>query len=191
MRSMNVNTVNVIRPISSSTVQNATGATTEPILSAMIGEMEKMANTPTRAIAISRPMARAISLPLNHLAMAFDTVVPAISQPQPNIMNPSDAILALAGMLTHHVLSHSAKAVAWNQSVMPIYFITAPANIMLAESSPVKRTPILSRITPAMMRNPHTLRIYSDAAYVPKMSGVHPRWLSIRAWMGDITSTNI
>ena len=178
---MNVNTVNVIRPMRRSTVQNATGATTVPNLSAIIGEMENMANTPTRAMAISRPIASAISLPLNHFAIALETVVPAISQPQPKSMKPSDAILALAGMLTHHVLSQSANAVVWNHSVMPMYFITAPANIMLADSSPVKRTPILSRITPAMMRKPQTLRMYSEAAYVPKISGVHPRWLSIRA----------
>ena len=99
---MNVNTMNVIRPMSSNTVQNATGATTVPKWLAMMGEMENMANTPTRAIAISRPIARAISLPLNHLAMAFDTVVPAISQPQPKSMKPKHAILALAGRVTHH-----------------------------------------------------------------------------------------
>ena len=108
---MNVNTMNVIRPMSRRTVQNAIGATTVPNLLAMIGEIEKMANTPTRAIAISRPMARAISLPLNHLAMAFETVVPAISQPQPKSMKPKQAIFALAGSVTHQELSQSARAV--------------------------------------------------------------------------------
>ncbi len=57
-------------------------------------------------MAISRPIARAISLPLNHFAMAFDTVVPAISQPQPKIMKPSDAILALPGNAVHQLSSH-------------------------------------------------------------------------------------
>ena len=72
-----------------------------------------------RAIAISNPMAKAISLPLNHLARAFETVVPAISQPQPNIIKPSDAILALAGMDTHHELSHDSKAEPTNKELMP------------------------------------------------------------------------
>ena len=54
-------------------VQKPTGAATLPILAAMAGLMLKMANTPTRAMAISMPMARAISFPLNHLAMDLDT----------------------------------------------------------------------------------------------------------------------
>ena len=178
---MNVNTMKVIRPMSNKTVQNATGATTVPKWLAMIGEIEKIANTPTRAIAISRPIARAISLPLNHFAIAFDTVVPAISQPQPKSMKPKQAILALAGRVTHHELSQSAKAVVANQSVIPINLIKAPINIIEADNTPVKRTPILSRMTPAMMRNPSTFTIYSDAAYVPKVSGPHPFSLSIRA----------
>ena len=82
----------------SSTVQNATGATTDMSKwLAIIGESHMTAKTPRRAMAISRPIARAISLPSNHLAIAFDTVVPAISQPHPKIMNPSEAILALPG----------------------------------------------------------------------------------------------
>ena len=48
-------------------VQNPTGAETLPSLAAMTGLMEKIAKTPTRAIAISIPIARAISLPLNTL----------------------------------------------------------------------------------------------------------------------------
>ena len=74
---------------------------------------------------------------------------------------------------------------------MPTYLIAAPANIMEAERIPVKRIPILSRITPAMIRKPQTLRIYSALAYVPKISGVQPRWFSTRAWSGDMTSTNM
>ena len=108
---MKVKTMKVMRPMRRSTVQNATGATTVPKWLAMIGEIEKMANTPTRAIAISRPIARAISLPLNHFAIAFETVVPAISQPQPKSMKPKQAILALAGSVTHQELSQSARAV--------------------------------------------------------------------------------
>ena len=102
----------------SRTVQNPTGAETLPIFSAIMGEIEKMANTPTRAIAISSPIASAISLPLNHLAMALETVVPAISQPQPNIIKPKEASLALAGMEIHQESSHVAKAVPANESLM-------------------------------------------------------------------------
>ena len=64
-------------------------------------------------------MASAISLPLNHLAMAFETTVLAISQPQPKIMKPSEAILALAGIEVHHELSHVSSDVPANQSLMP------------------------------------------------------------------------
>ena len=54
--------------------------------------------TPSRANAISEPMANAISRPLNHFTMPRDTVMPAISTPQPNIMKPMAASLADAGM---------------------------------------------------------------------------------------------
>ena len=100
-------------------MQNATGATTVPIDAAIRGEIENIANTPRRAIAISSPMAKAISLPLNHFAIAFDTVVPAISHPHPKIMKPKEAILALAGMDVHHELSHCSSDVPANQSLMP------------------------------------------------------------------------
>ena len=54
--------------------------------------------TPRRANAISEPMAKAISRPLNHFTIPRETVMPAISQPQPKIMNPQAANLAEAGM---------------------------------------------------------------------------------------------
>ena len=54
--------------------------------------------TPRRARAISEPMARAISRPLNHFTIPRLTVMPAISQPQPKIMKPQAASLADAGM---------------------------------------------------------------------------------------------
>ena len=147
-----------------STTQKRIGASTLPNLSARRGEAERTANTPRRAIAISRPIARAISLPLNHFAIAFETVIPAISQPHPKIMKPREAIFALPGRATHQELSHSQKAVAWNHSVIPTYLIEAPTTIRAVERIPVKRTPILSRMIPARIRNPHTLRMYSDAA---------------------------
>ncbi len=64
------------------------------------------------------PMARAISLPSNHFAMAFDTVMPAISQPHPKIMKPKAASLAVPGISVHHESSHPHKADAVNQSLM-------------------------------------------------------------------------
>ena len=99
-------------------VQKPTEAETEPNFSAIMGEMEKMAKTPTRAMAISRPMASALSLPLNHFAMAFATVVPALSQPPPKIMKPKAANFALAGMLTHQEPSHASNPVPLNASLM-------------------------------------------------------------------------
>ena len=153
-----------MRPMRSRTVQNPTGPCTPPSLEARIGLIENTQKTPTRAIAISTPIAIAISLPLNHLAMALETVVPAISQPHPKIIKPRAAILALPGIDTHQVPSHSQKAVVWNQSVIPIYLIDAPMNIIEAESIPVKRTPILSRMIPARIRKPQTLRMYSALA---------------------------
>ena len=79
-------------------------------------------------------------------------------------MNPSDASFALPGMAVHHELSHSQNAVAWNHSVMPMYLMVAPITMSDVERMPVKRTPILSRMIPARMRNPNTLSMYSDAA---------------------------
>ena len=130
----------------------------------MMGAIHITAKTPRRAMAISRPIARAISLPLNHLASTLDTLVPSISQPQPKIIKPSEAILALAGISTHQLSSQPAKAVAWNHSLMPTNLMAAPSTIRPAESTPEKRTPSLSSMTPAMIRKPQTLSMYSEAA---------------------------
>ena len=65
---------------------------------AMRGEKIMQVATPNRAKAISEPIARAISLPLNHFTMPRETVIPAISTPQPKIMKPTEANLAEAGM---------------------------------------------------------------------------------------------
>ena len=60
-----------------------------------------------------------------------------------------------------------------------------------AERMPVNLIPVLSRMIPAMMRKPHTLRMYSDAAYVPNTPLSQPLWLSMRDLSGDMTSTNM
>ena len=44
---------------------------------------------------------------------------------------------------------------------------------------------------PARIRNPQTLRMYSDAAYVPKTELSQPLADSTSDWRGDITSTNM
>ena len=113
LESMKVKTMKQRRPMQSRAAQKATGMTTEGGVdqSARRGEIVKMKNTPTRAIAISRPIARAISFPSNHLARVFETVIPAISQPQPKIMKPRAASLALPGIAVHHELSHWSRAV--------------------------------------------------------------------------------
>ena len=69
--------------------------------------------------------------------------------------------------------------------------IAAPRTMIAADRTPENLTPSLSRITPAMMRKPQTLRMYSDAAYVPNTLLFHPRLLSTSDFSGDITSTNI
>ena len=54
--------------------------------------------TPKRAKAISEPIAKAVSRPLNHLTIPRLTVIPAISTPLPKIIKPQAANLAEAGM---------------------------------------------------------------------------------------------
>ncbi len=91
-------------------------------------------------------------------------MVPAISQPQPKIIKPRAAILALAGIAVHQEPIQAHRPVVWNQSEIPTNLMQAPKSISEAESTPVRRTPILSRIIPAKIRKPHTLRMYSLAA---------------------------
>ena len=86
--------------ISNSNTPNATERDTSitPPHLANIGENIMQVATPKRAKAISDPMAKAISRPLNHFTMPRDTVMPAISTPQPNIIKPTAANLAEAGI---------------------------------------------------------------------------------------------
>ena len=44
---------------------------------------------------------------------------------------------------------------------------------------------------PARIRNPKTLKMNSELPYMPKTSGVQPRWASIMLCSGDIMSTNM
>ena len=108
-----------MNPTHSNASTSSTGART-PIsvkCSASRGEVTITSATPSRAIAISTPIARAISLPVNHFTMALDTVIPAISQPLPKIMKPREASLAEAGNVTHQLLSQWAKLLLANVSL--------------------------------------------------------------------------
>ena len=90
----------MMRAIHISTTPKATERLTEisPPRRAKKGEKIIQVATPRRASAISEPIAKAISRPLNHFTIPLDTVIPAISQPQPKIMNPQAANFAEAGM---------------------------------------------------------------------------------------------
>ena len=92
--------MNIIRAIISSTTPKATERDTSmsPPIFAKTGEKIMHVATPSLANAISDPIANAISRPLNHLTMPRETVMPAISTPQPNIMKPMAANLAEAGI---------------------------------------------------------------------------------------------
>ena len=92
--------MNIIKAMSRRMTPNATERDTSmsPPSFANTGENIIHVATPRRASAISEPMAKAISRPLNHFTIPRDTVMPAISTPQPKIMNPIAANLADAGM---------------------------------------------------------------------------------------------
>ena len=98
--SMKKYTMNMMRAIIKSTTPNATERDTSmsPPSFANTGENIMQVATPRRAKAISDPMANAISWPLNHFTMPRDTIMPAISTPQPKIMKPIAANFAEAGM---------------------------------------------------------------------------------------------
>ena len=100
LRSMKKYTMVMISAMHISTTPKATErlTLTTPPRRAKKGEKIITVATPRRANAISEPMASAISRPLNHFTIPRLTVMPAISQPQPNTMKPQAANLAEAGM---------------------------------------------------------------------------------------------
>ena len=153
-------------PMQQSNKLTATGRLTlMGVMAAITGEPNMTTATPTRAMAISMPMASAISCPVNHLTIPRLTVIPAISLPQPKTMNPMAASFADAGSPAYHgVTFHQASGKfrmpsmnvfrldASKLSVTAYQLIMAPITITAPESMAVKRTPILSRIIPAKMR---------------------------------------
>ena len=132
------------------------------------------AATPIRAIAISNPIANAISLPLNHFTIPFDTVIPAISTPQPKIINANDAIFAdedvvsLNGKNVQKSFKNSSAALPIKASDTAQYLTIVPITINVDDNKAVFLTPILSRMIPAKMRkNTNTFKNVSLPAYVP------------------------
>ena len=130
-----------------------TDARTVPYCSAIIGDSQKTAKTPRRATAISIPIARAISLPSNHLTIDRETVTPPISVPQPKSAKPTQASFAEAGIAGQKLLKKLyPKPPALNAGLSAYSLIKAPITIREPDRRNVKRTPILSRMIPAKMR---------------------------------------
>ena len=92
--------MNMISAIINNTTPKATERDTSitPPNLANTGEKIIHVATPKRASAISDPIANAISRPLNHFTIPRETVIPAISTPQPNIMKPTADSFADAGI---------------------------------------------------------------------------------------------
>ena len=90
----------MISAMQSKTTPNATERLTLIVPPSLAKNGEKIIQvaTPNRANAISEPIAKAISRPLNHFTIPRDTVIPPISVPQPKIMKPMAANLADAGI---------------------------------------------------------------------------------------------
>ena len=136
---------NDIRPIHNRIRQTRIGADTVLNALAIGREVERASAVPNLAVAISRPIARAISLPLNHFTMILDTVIPAVSTPTPNIAKPTPAIRTCA-FTCQNKTCHVWPSSIWVETAQ--YFIAVPITIIVAAIKPVKRTPILSRIKP-------------------------------------------
>ena len=71
-------------------------------------------------------------------------------------------------------------------SLTAYHLMMAPTSITDADSTAVKRTPILSRIMPAKMRKKtNTLRKTSEPCMVPNAVESQPRVSCIRSLMGE------
>ena len=89
--------MNIIRAMHMRTTPKATERVTLMLPPNLAKNGEKIMQVATPR-AISEPIANAISRPLNHFTIPLETVIPAISQPQPKIMNPQAANFADAGI---------------------------------------------------------------------------------------------
>ena len=99
---------------------------------------------PIRAVAISSPIASANSFPLNHFTITLETVIPATSTPTPKIPKPSApmAICALRPKM------NASEGIRFS---IAAYCSAVPTIIVRLAPSPVKRTPILSSMSPPKM----------------------------------------
>ena len=89
-------------------------------------------------------MAKANSRPLNHLTIIFETVMPAISIPTPNMAYPTEAHSTWV-----EITAPKIETLAPPKSLETAqYLMATPTTMMPAAITPVKRTPILSRIIP-------------------------------------------
>ena len=96
MRSITQNTRKAIKPIHNIQRQSKIGAEILPKYLAAGTVIDKAKAVPKRAVAISKPIANAISFPLNHRTIILDTVIPAVSTPTPKIAYPRAATITCA-----------------------------------------------------------------------------------------------
>ena len=83
-------------------------------------------------------------------------------------------------------MNQVARLLSMKASVTAYHLMTAPISITIPDKTAVKRTPILSRMIPAIIRkNTNTLRNTSLPCMVPKAVESQPRSESIKSLMGD------
>ena len=97
-------------------------------------------------------MARAISRPLNHLAIALLTVTPAISLPSPNIAHPAYA--SDSDGLANTPDSHAHSRLPAKLSDIAYVISAAPPTISPTNIEPVSLTPQRSSSIPQMISPP-------------------------------------
>ena len=107
---------------------------------------------PRRARASCRPIAKAISRPLNHFAIARLTVTPAISLPRPNIAHPAYA--SDSDGLANAPESHVQRRLPAKLSDMAYVIKAAPPTISPTNIEPVSLTPQRSSSIPQTISPP-------------------------------------
>ena len=83
-------------------------------------------------------------------------------------------------------VNHTSTALPANISVTAYNLMNAPTSITAPDNTAVKRTPILSRMIPAMMRkNTKTFKNVSEPCIVPNAVESQPCSESMRSLIGD------
>jgi hypothetical protein len=81
---------------------------------------------------------------------------------------PKEAIFAEAGNDVHQEPNQASIPEPAKAELIAKYLIEAPITIIIPDNTAVALTPILSRITPAKIRNSaNTFRKYSELANIP------------------------